>query len=62
MYTKSRSLRTVLSNIVRVCRGSHIQLIPTYIASATNELADALSRTLGSTHAHVSHTFLSWLH
>lgn len=54
LYTKSRSLRTVLANIVRVCRGAHISLVPTYIASATNELADALSRTLGATHVHVS--------
>ena len=61
MYTKSRSLRTVLANIVRVCRGHTISLIPTYIASAANELADALSSTLGTQHAHVSNGFMDLL-
>lgn len=61
MYTKSKGLRTVLANIVRVCRGHNINVIPTYIESASNELADALSRTLGASHAHVSTQFLDLL-
>jgi hypothetical protein len=61
MYTKSRGLRTVLANIVRICRGANISLIPTYIASASNELADALSRMFGSQHAHTSASFIQLL-
>lgn len=62
LYTKSRRMRSLLSNFISLCKSQHITVLPVYLDSLSNAVADMLSRSFESHGSTLSDSILSDVH